>query len=245
METTTSLCNLCLPYGEEFFHMFNCNFLYFNACLLSLVLSMSTVEKFCLCIWNFYTWVGRILLSLCQAEQSQLSLPFLAGQVLQELHHLHAPLTNSVLSPGPCVSLCTEESRTRPNNSNMVPVGSFMLFFAYLILCCWCGYSSNIFLKYKLNDLILYVCGVYSLLSKFWTHCWEKYDHNASFFFCTLGAIWDLVYLLASKCYTLLFCLWSARSHYSWTYFRWFFIYVAFFLFFTPKPVFTKLCVCK
>lgn len=110
--------------------------------------------------------MNGILLSLCQAEQSQASLPFLAEQMLQELHHLHAPLTNSVLSPGPCVSY-TEEPRIGPSSSNMVPVGSILLFFAYWILCWWCGYSSNILLDSKLNDLILYVYGVYGLLSKF------------------------------------------------------------------------------
>lgn len=179
--------------------MFNCNFLSFNSCLLCLVLSTNTTEKVLflssfLPIRGIYTPLkGRILLSLCQAEQSQLSLPFLAGQTLPELHHLHVLLTNPVLSSGPCVS-CTEEPQTGPSGSNMVPVCNFVLFFAYLILCWWCGYSSNILLDSKLNYLIPYVCGVYSLLSKFWTHCWEKYDHNDSFFFWSVEAIWDLVY---------------------------------------------------
>lgn len=166
---------------KKFFLMFNCNFLYFNSCLLSFVLSMSTTEK----VLSLSSLLP--LRGICTHEWD--SPEYLTGWTVPGFSafpgRTDAPGAPSSLcsldklSPvsGPCVS-STEETRTGPSSWNMVPVVRFFL----LILCWWCGYSSNILLDSKLNDLILYVYGVYSLLSKFWTHCWEKYGHNDSFF---------------------------------------------------------------
>ena len=56
-----------------------------------------------------FVHIDKMPLSLLQAEQSQLSQPFLTGEMLQSLNHLRGPLLDSPLTQS---LFRTEEPRT-------------------------------------------------------------------------------------------------------------------------------------
>ncbi|PKU46071.1 gamma-aminobutyric acid receptor subunit alpha-4 isoform x1 [Limosa lapponica baueri] len=88
---------------EKCFLMFRKNLLCFTLCLLPPVLSLGTTEKSLALsslfppIRYFYTWIRSPDPSHLLAKQSQLSQPFLVGEMLQSLHHLCGPLLDSSL----------------------------------------------------------------------------------------------------------------------------------------------------